>query len=235
MKIVSWNCNGGFRNKFHLLDDFGADVLVIQECEDPSKSVEPYKNWAKNYLWVGDNKNRGLGVFCCPEYSLLQHPWSSEELQMFLPCRINDEFNLVAVWTKMGNTKLQYIGQLWQYLQLHRAKLENDICAFIGDFNSNSRWDKRGRIWNHTEVVRRLDEIGLASGYHHIYQEGQGQETKPTFFLHRNIKKPYHIDYAFVPMALLKKGTAKFEIGNDSKWLLFSDHLPIFLNLQNSS
>jgi exonuclease III len=231
MKVISWNCNGGFRKKFHLLDDFGADVLVIQECEDPSRSIESYKNWAKNYLWVGDNKNRGLGVFCRPEYNLLQLPFSSEELQIFLPCRINDAFNLVAVWTKMGNTKLQYIGQLWQYLQLNSARFENDISAFIGDFNSNSNWDKSGRIWNHTEVVRKLNEMGLVSGYHQVFQEEQGKETKPTFYLHRNTNKPYHIDYAFVSAALLEKGAAKFEIGKASEWLSSSDHLPIILSL----
>jgi exonuclease III len=34
MKITTWNCNGAFRKKYHLLEDFGADILVIQECED---------------------------------------------------------------------------------------------------------------------------------------------------------------------------------------------------------
>ena len=231
MKIISWNCNGGFRNKFHLLDDLGADILVIQECEDPSRSAENYKNWAKNYLWVGDNKNRGLGVFCRPEYSLSSQDWSSEDLQMFLPCRVNDEFNIVAVWTKMGNSKQQYIGQLWQYLQLHRTKVKNDICAFIGDFNSNSRWDKRGRIWNHTDVVRDLGEIGLVSGYHHVFNEEQGQETQPTFYLHRNLHKPYHIDFVFMPASLLEKCATKFEVGNANQWLASSDHLPIILSL----
>jgi exonuclease III len=64
MKIVSWNCNGAFRKKFESLDYLQADILIIQECEDPKKSKDtPYINWASNYLWVGNNKNSGLGVF----------------------------------------------------------------------------------------------------------------------------------------------------------------------------
>lgn len=35
MKIISWNCNGGFRNKFQALEKFNADIWIIQESESP--------------------------------------------------------------------------------------------------------------------------------------------------------------------------------------------------------
>lgn len=64
MKIVSWNCNGAFRKKYHALEDFNADILIIQECENPTDSTVQFKKWAgENYLWVGNNKNKGLGIF----------------------------------------------------------------------------------------------------------------------------------------------------------------------------
>ena len=235
MRIISWNCNGRFRNKFRFIDDLKADILVIQECEDPSKSGEDYKIWAENYLWIGDSKNKGLGVFCRTEFQLAPLSWDSDELQLFLPCRINDKLNLVAVWTKKGNSKYRYIGQLWQFLQRNKSEAKRDICAFVGDFNSNACWDKKGRIWNHTEIVRELDEIGLVSGYHHILREMQGNETTPTFYLHRNLNKPYHIDFAFVPQSWVKNGMPKFEIGNAEQWLRLSDHLPIILDFDNSN
>jgi exonuclease III len=64
MKIVTWNCNGAFRKKFEHLSHINADIYVIQECEDPENCKDQsYKNWASNYLWIGNNKNSGLGVF----------------------------------------------------------------------------------------------------------------------------------------------------------------------------
>jgi exonuclease III len=64
MKIITWNCNGAFRKKFHALLQFNADIIVIQECENPAESKDlEYNNWAKNYLWIGDSKNKGLAIF----------------------------------------------------------------------------------------------------------------------------------------------------------------------------
>ena len=88
MRIVSWNCNGAFRKKLHLLEELNADVLVIQECEDPVQCRDThYKQWATNHLWVGDNKNKGLGVFAKSGVRLEPLNLDSGRLQLFLPDR----------------------------------------------------------------------------------------------------------------------------------------------------
>ena len=68
MKIVTWNCNGGLRNKLHAVDSLDADLVVVLECEDPAQSTKAYREWAGDYIWYGKNKNKGIGVFVLVEY-----------------------------------------------------------------------------------------------------------------------------------------------------------------------
>lgn len=51
MKIITWNCNGALRKKFESLLDFDADLIIVQECENPAESKDKkYLDWAENYL-----------------------------------------------------------------------------------------------------------------------------------------------------------------------------------------
>jgi len=247
MKITSWNCNGGFRKKLTEIDKLNSDVLVIQECENPAESTKAYRDWAGEYLWVGENKNKGIGVF--PKngnkvsaldwegsFSLKglssnseSLNWSSSSLRLFLPFRINENINVLGVWTKGSDSEVfGYIGQLWKYIQIHRDKLSSDEQLIIGDLNSNKIWDKADRWWSHSDVVSELEEIGLVSLYHHIFNENQGSESKPTFYLQKNEIKPYHIDYAFVAKKYLN---GSIKVGEKGRWLQFSDHMPIEIGL----
>lgn len=54
MKIVSWNANGKFREKYKAILELDADVYVIQECENPETCKDPeYRSFFKNYHWSG--------------------------------------------------------------------------------------------------------------------------------------------------------------------------------------
>lgn len=67
MKIISWNCNGAFRKKFDYISILNADIYIIQECENPVESKDQkYQEWAANYIWIGDHKNKGLAIFARP-------------------------------------------------------------------------------------------------------------------------------------------------------------------------
>tara|TARA_R110002126_G_scaffold133001_1_gene276949 strand:- start:103 stop:807 length:705 start_codon:yes stop_codon:yes gene_type:complete len=230
LKILTWNCNGALRNKFEFLSDFNADIIVIQECENPAETKhEAYIEWAANYLWIGDNKNKGIGIFAKEHIVLKQLKWSNlfkdHQVKHFLPCSINGDFNLLAVWNHSNKSPtFGYIGQLWKYLQINKAYLNNSLI--LGDFNSNVIWDKWDRWWNHSDVVKELKEIGIESLYHKKRKERQGLETQPTFYLHRNLEKPYHIDYVFGSKEFVND-LKHIEIGEVEYWLKISDHLPI--------
>ena len=228
MKIITWNCNGAFRKKYHLLEDFSADILVIQECEDPAQIGGEYLEWATNHLWVGNNKHKGLGVFARPHITLSTLSWQHENARLFLPCHANKAFNLLAVWTKNA-PDYPYIGQLWHYLQQHKNALYTLPTIICGDLNSNTCWDQSGRVWNHSNVVRELEEIGLYSAYHLLQNEAQGRESKPTLYMQRNLEKPYHIDYIFMPKSLLENGS-NITIGEPIAWLEHSDHMPVIID-----
>ena len=234
MKIITWNCNGAFRKKFISLLDYGADIYIIQECENPDESNHAdYQTWANNHLWTGDNKNKGLGIFAKPEIKLERLNWSNNfknhSVKHFLPCKINNDFDLLGVWTHRNNSpNFGYIGQLWKYLQINKGKINNTLIA--GDFNSNAIWDEWDRWWNHTDVVNELKECGIESIYHKLNNEKHGEETVPTLFFQRKIERPYHIDYIFGSEELIKM-TKKIEVGIADDWLKLSDHMPIFYQL----
>ena len=233
MKIITWNCNGAFRNKFEYFFPFEADILIIQECENPVHTNDlKYKTFAKNYFWIGKNKNKGLGIFAKENILIEKLDWSNEyddhQVNYFLPIIINRKQKLLALWAHHNDSPtFEYIGQVWKYLKINHQNIDNTIL--VGDFNSNAIWDVWDRWWNHTDVVKSLYDKEVNSAYHSFFNEEQGKETIKTFYLQRNINKGYHIDYCFLPKELLNK-LSSVEIGDKDYWLSISDHLPMIVS-----
>ena len=230
MKIITWNCNGALRNKLSQIKELDADILIIQECEDPDRTRhKEYGAWAENYIWKGPTKNKGIGIFARKDIELQYLSWPSGNLELFLPVRINNSFNLLGVWTRQANSpNFGYIGQFWKFLQEHWPKMVREPLVIAGDFNSNSRWDVWDRWWNHSDVVNQLASLGINSLYHQKYSEAQSQESQPTFYMYRKSDKPYHIDYVFLSLMLERKVTT-FEVGQYDGWIESSDHMPLLL------
>lgn len=231
MKVVSWNCNGAFRKKYCYIEDaYSPDLMVIQECEDPAQSTAAYKEWAGNYLWVGTSKNKGIGIFDRSDLGITSLDWDAGPLELFLPCTVANTL-VLGVWTKYANSpNFRYIGQLWKYLQLHKAKLEKSERTLIcGDWNSNPIWDEWDRWWNHSDVTRELADIGITSLYHNSTNETAGQELTPTLYHQKNPDKPYHVDYALASKTIRSDG---IQIGSINDWLKHSDHMPLVFSVE---
>lgn len=239
MKILTWNCNGGFRKKFAHISGLSSDICIIQECEDPTRvkiASREYRRFSKNHLWVGENKNKGLGVFGREDVTFFQYSLDQSlettQLKWFLPFRCNNAIDIVATWAHRGDTgEFRYIGQFYKLLVNNIDKIDGKV--FVGDFNSNRIWDYKRAEGDHSTCVRILQEKGIHSVYHKLRGEEQGAESQPTFLLQKKFEKPYHIDYIFAPEMYILK-TKNFIVDDFRYWRPLSDHVPLVWEFQET-
>lgn len=219
MRLVSWNCNGKFRDKCNVISRLDADIYVIQECESPAE-YQYAETFSATYLWTGERKSRGLGVFAKDGIRISENSWPKYVLRNFLSVRVQEVFDLVAVWACNP-----YIEEYCIYQSINLTRI-TETSVVIGDFNSNSIWDRLHGTRNHTRVVGELKQKGLYSAYHTMTGEQPGEETSPTFYLHRHLDKSFHIDYCFLAPSRLNKMCIL-----DNGWLSHSDYLPLLVEL----
>lgn len=234
MKIATWNCNMAFRKKAGLILSFHPDILVIPECEHPSKlKFEDNVPVPTQSLWFGSNENKGLGIFSYGPIKLRLLKDHNCDLKMIIPIAVTGEnfrFTLYAVWANNpDDPDGQYVEQVWKAIHHYDKKLKNRKTLLIGDFNSNTIWDRKYREGNHSNVVKRLADKGIHSCYHQHHHQEQGKEMHPTFYLYRHQDKPYHLDYCFASAEMIAR-IISVEIGDYDSWKQYSDHVPVIVS-----
>lgn len=233
MQIVNWNCRqGGFGhgkdNKYKKIMALDADIYVIQECEPVERWSEECKKAIPNYIWKKGPFENGVLVFARPGISLQNLEWINMLKSVFVPVLVNNQFTLIAVWTVSPGL----IEDFYNWQKFHKDKL-NKNTVIVGDFNSNACWDKEHKNYSHLDVVRSLNERGLESVYHIVHDETQGEETIPTRYQwkgkgeSRQFTGKYHIDHCFMN----KDNIVSYEILPADKWMDYSDHMPIVINI----
>ncbi len=223
MKIISWNCNGKFREKFNEIIKEYADIYVIQECENPAESKsEDYNEFAgDNYFWVGDIHYKGLGIFANENVKLKKYSGLNEEFKNFICLNVNDSFNLLGVWAMP-----KYVEMIHDYFDANEHVFDDNLIM-CGDFNSNSIWDKQHGKKNQTNLDIKLQDKGLNSVYHTLTGEKQGCESNATFFHTRHLNLPFHIDYVYAGDGVVQE----FKILDNWEWISLSDHLPLVFEI----
>ena len=223
MKIVTWNCNSKFREKFPAILEEDADIYVIQECENPAESKsEEYKEFAgENYFWTGDLHWKGLGIFAKDNVKLERIGGLNEDFKNFIALRVNDSFNLLGVWAMP-----KYVEMIHDYFDAN-IDLFDENLIMCGDFNSNAIWDKLHGKKNQTNLDKKLNSKGLVSAFHYLAMENQGEESKATFYQSRHLNWPFYIDYVYIKEDLIER----FLILDHYKWITLSDHLPIVFEI----
>ena len=229
MRIVTWNaCKGQFDRKSAYLDHLHADVAVIQEIARPISS-------SPNVVWFGSNPNQGVAVVVRPPYTLKQVMQVDDAPRWVVPIEVVGprSFLLFAVWT-LGVDPYPYVSAASVAIDLYKSWFSGRDVVMVGDFNSNAIWDRAHPVnLNHSAMVRRLDDLGLASAYHEFKKERHGEETVPTFYLHWNESKRYHIDYCFMPKSWMPS-LKSVDVGSFAAWRKASDHRPLLLEISDS-
>lgn len=234
MKIITWNCNMAFRKKAGLILTHKPDIAVIPECEHPDKlKFETGVPVPNDMLWFGSNQNKGLGIFSYSSYKFQLSDHHNPDFRIIVPLIVKNkkqEFSLFAVWANNPQDKgYQYIGQVWKAMNFYAGLLRNKKTILVGDFNSNTIWDKPRREGNHSTVVKFLEARGIHSTYHKFFSQNQGKEKHNTLFMYRHKDKSYHIDYCFASKDLIRK-LSHVEVGKHSKWCNHSDHTPLIVS-----
>ncbi len=220
-----------FRKKAGIILEHKPDILIIPECEHPDK-LKFNKGTAKptDMLWFGTNKNKGLGIFSYSDFSFKQLDIYNPAIKMVIPIAVSGEkfdFTLFAIWANNPTDQDgPYVEQIWKALHQYECQLSNKRTVLIGDFNSNTIWDRKRRVSNHSNVVKVLHQKGIVSSYHLHYKQIQGKEEHPTLYMYRHKNKPYHIDYCFTSADMAKK-IQSVEIGLYEDWIKYSDHVPV--------
>jgi len=233
MKIITWNCNMAYRRKASLMLMHKPDIVIVPECENPEKlKFESEASLPSDIFWFGNNQNKGLGVFSYSNYKFQLDDTHNANFRTVLPLIVSgrkQEFTLFAVWANNPHDKgHQYVGQVWKAINYYSGLLKNKKTILVGDFNSNTNWDKPRREGNHSTVVDFLASKGIHSTYHKFFNQHQGEEKHKTLFMYRHKDKSYHIDYCFASGDLIKK-LASVEVGKHSDWCKHSDHTPLIV------
>ena len=226
-----------FRKKAGYILAHKPDILVVPECEHPDKlkfSDQLLK--PSDILWFGTNSNKGLGIFSYSHYRFKLIKTHNPDFKLIIPVAVSGgdfNFTLFAIWANNpSDPDGQYVEQVWKAIHHYDKKLKNSKTILIGDFNSNTIWDRKYRAANHSNVVKLLAEKGIFSCYHLYHNQIQGKEEHPTFYLYKHNDKPYHLDYCFVSRDLAEK-IQSVEIGDYEFWKPHSDHVPVMVTFND--
>ncbi len=226
-----------FRKKADFILTHKPDILIVPECEHPEKllfTVGTPK--PTDILWFGKNVNKGLGIFSYSSFRFAVLDSHNQDLKMIIPIAVTGgqfDFNLFAIWANNPTDRDgHYIEQVWKAVHHYDRLLTNTKTMLVGDFNSNTIWDRKRREGNHSNVVKFLEDKGIFSTYHLHRKQIQGAEEQPTHYLYRHKDKPYHLDYCFVSADLAEK-IHSVEIGDYDFWIRYSDHVPVIVTFDN--
>ncbi len=234
MRIISWNCQGGYRKKIDNILEIKPDIVVIQECENLEKLRVFCKEKIplKSFWFGGFYPHKGVGVFFYKDYQILSME-NNISIEFIVPMKItnNFEFHLFAIWAMapLGEDKDKtYPYQIEKAVKKYKNILKNNLSILIGDYNTpniEKPVEKTGFMVN--EEFKKLE---IFSAYHEYFEKDYGKHNQYTFYQHKNTEFKHMLDYCFASRSIIEK-ISKVEIGKYEDWIEYSDHCPLIVEI----
>ena len=235
MRIISWNVKNTLNTieKVEGIYNLSPDIAILQEIQHPKNSK--YELQCKDFLWIGEEQGRGLGlgIFAFSEDYKLELLVEEIKYEWILPIKVTgkENFTLIAVWTKRMPAA-SYGKVLYQAITEYEELIKNGPVLIMGNFNLEKRvmssYTGLGGKSGYDKIINLFSDYHLTSCYHYINQESYGEESQFTYYHHQDLEKPFHIDYCFVSQEFID-GLNHFKIGELEEYIKVSDHLPLLL------
>jgi len=230
MRLITWNCRGGFAKKHDSVAGLHPDILIVQECRKMSGVTMSFDSKpARSFEWFGNDEKKGVAVLSYGDYSLQVHPSYNPTHQWIIPLIVSGpmSFLLLAVWTvPLGTQGGRYVRPLFEAFECYKALMNDGKVMWAGDFNANPRFDTPSRRYKFTDFAALLADHGMRSVYHRLRSCEHGEESEHTFFQYAHADKGHHIDHIFSTADLHPNGS-ELSVGSHSEWGKLSDHMPV--------
>ena len=114
-------------------------------------------------------------------------------------------FTLIAVWAcRIGSKNVDnYVGQIYYALTSHPEWFNGSPVVLAGDLNSNTVWDSRHEVINHSSVVKHLGRARIGEWVpRSLPRDRKVERVRPTIYFYRRNDRTFHIDYIFIPQRM---------------------------------
>ncbi|TIQ17126.1 MAG: hypothetical protein E5X51_31870 [Mesorhizobium sp.] len=227
LRVVAWNCAGGFHRKVTALTAIGADIAILSEV--PNNCAALVKGDASG-AWIGTNPDYGLAVVGMNGWQIERIDPIIEE-RLFLPVRAvrgSEERHLIGVCVKKDEN---YVAPTLGAMSKLSSFISKNAAILAGDFNQLVSFDARRQPdAKFARVLDVLDRLGLVSAWHGHHGERFGAENASTYFHQWKRVQGFHIDYVFVPNSIAVSSAV---LGSYDEFVTtrLSDHVPLTVDL----
>lgn len=222
MRIVVWNCCGGFDRKVEHLLSLQPDVAVLCEVADAVAWPAGARRVSMTTSQPWPDVSRRLGVLAREPYELRDRHQAPAWL-LAVDVDGPAPFTLVGTWTLRMPGAPGYERQLEAMLDwVEEADLPRPLVV-AGDFNAPM--PERSAWWE--RLLERARALGLVDATAAALESPAEPVTaQPTYYHLRKADRPFHIDHVLVPSGW---ATTAAVTGTYEEWVAsgLSDHVPV--------